>query len=125
MVAGVHGVDLDLLNGIIAEQPEGSQGRAQAEAELKIKKGIQAYLTIARQGVKQSGNISTIFVRRIPSQLLEAEERRMDVLLRSGHVSRYTYTNRDKPEMYWCCLPGCAGSVLNSTKVRQSFRPPL
>ena len=47
----------------------------------------------------------------------------MDMLQRGGHVSRSNYTNKNRVEMYRCCLPGCGGAVLNATKIRQAFRP--
>ena len=47
----------------------------------------------------------------------------MRLLLRGGYVNRHNYANPGKPEMYRCCLPGCGGAALNSTKIRQALRP--
>ena len=106
-----------------AQQEGDSKGKQGAKAELKTLLGIRDFLVRARKNVRQAGNVFTVNIKRLPTKLLEVEQRRMDLLQRGGHVSRSNYTSKNKLEMSRCPLPGCGGAALDSTKIRQAFRP--
>ena len=121
-LAGVYGLDYSVLSKAAQEDGD-SKEKQGAIAELKTLRGIRDYLEKARQNIQRTGNVFSVHLRRLPTRLLEVEQRRMDLLQRGGHVSRSNYTNKNKMEMFRCPLPGCGGAVLNSTKIRQAFRP--
>ena len=121
-LAGVHGVDFEALEAAAGKNDDTS-ACLEAKAEIKTLETMKGYLTTARGAVGRAGNIFTIHVRKIPTRLLEVEKRRLRVLLRGGHVTKYNYTNPARTDMIRCCLPGCGGAVLNLTKIRYSIGP--
>ena len=43
------------------------------------------------------------------------------MLHQGGHMLRQNYTNGSKPAMYRCCVPGCAGIILNPANIKRVF----
>ena len=77
---------------------------------------------VARRRVRRSSISFSAALRRIPTQLLEVERRRMGAISRGGHTSKNNCTSRTRLEVYRCCPPGCGGAVVNASKIRQPFR---
>ena len=119
-LALIYGLDLEALT-VTSNSSDHTPTVGAAVTELQTLKGIQKFLETNRPKIRYSGESFIVPLIRIPTRLLSIERDRLGVMERRGKRRAHNYTNPQKPEMFRCPIPGCAGSAVNLACIKAAM----